>query len=52
MTVCKSQSITLNQVEVNLSESFEKGQLYVALFRARSLQELNVEGLGRQQGLE
>jgi ATP-dependent DNA helicase PIF1 len=32
MTVLKSQGVALNRVMVNLSKSFEEGQLYVALF--------------------
>jgi ATP-dependent DNA helicase PIF1 len=50
MTVHKSQGMTLNRVVVDLSRSFEEGQMYVALSRARSLEGLKVEGLGRQQG--
>jgi ATP-dependent DNA helicase PIF1 len=50
MTVHKSQGMTLNRVVVNLSRSFEEGQMYVALSRARSLEGLKVEGLGKQQG--
>lgn len=50
MTVHKSQGMTLNRVVVNLTKSFEEGQMYVALSRARSLDGLKVEGLGKQQG--
>jgi ATP-dependent DNA helicase PIF1 len=50
MTVHKSQGMTLNRVVVDLRRSFEEGQMYVALSRARSLEGLKVEGLGRQQG--
>lgn len=50
MTVHKSQGMTLNRVVVNLSRSFEEGQMYVALSRATSLEGLKVEGLGKQQG--
>jgi ATP-dependent DNA helicase PIF1 len=48
MTVLKSQGMALNRVVVNLSKSFEEGQLYVALSWAQSLQGLNAEGLGYQ----
>jgi ATP-dependent DNA helicase PIF1 len=50
MTVHKSQGMTLNKVIVNLSKSFEEGQMYVALSRARSLNGLKVEGLGEWRG--
>lgn len=50
MTVHKSQGMTLNRVVVDLSRSFEEGQMYVALSRATSLEGLKVEGLGKQQG--
>lgn len=50
MTVHKSQGMTLNRVVVDLRRSFEEGQMYVALSRARSLDGLRVEGLGRQVG--
>lgn len=47
MTIHKSQGMTLNKVVVDLARSFESGQEYVALSRARSLEGLKVESLGR-----
>jgi ATP-dependent DNA helicase PIF1 len=49
MTVHKSQGMTLNKVVVDLSRSFEEGQMYVALSRARALHGLRVDGLGRSR---
>lgn len=50
MTVHKSQGMTLNKVIVDLSKSFEEGQMYVALSRARTLNGLKVEGLAKWRG--
>ena len=45
MTIHKSQGMTLNKVIVDLARSFESGQEYVALSRARALSGLKVESL-------
>lgn len=50
MTVHKSQGMTLDRVIVDLANSFEEGQVYVALSRARSLEGLKVDCLGSYQG--
>lgn len=45
MTVHKAQGMTLSRVIVDLRDSFEPGQAYVALSRAETLQGLKVDGL-------
>ena len=45
MTVHKAQGMTLSRVIVDLRHSFEPGQDYVALSRAKTLEGLTVEGL-------
>ncbi|KAL5495571.1 hypothetical protein ACEPAI_1034 [Sanghuangporus weigelae] len=42
MSVHKSQGQTLDRVKVNLARTFEKGQAYVALSRARRMETLQV----------
>ncbi|KAF7193163.1 ATP-dependent DNA helicase pif1 [Pseudocercospora fuligena] len=46
MTIHKSQGMTLNKVTVDVSRTFEQGQDYVALSRARNLEGLKIEGAG------
>ncbi|KAK0381208.1 ATP-dependent DNA helicase PIF1 [Colletotrichum limetticola] len=55
MTIHKSQSLSLDRLIIDLGSVFEKGQAYVALSCARSLQGLQIEGTDEymlQSGLE
>ena len=49
MTVHKSQGMTLSRVIVDLRHSFEPGQDYVALSRAKTVEGLTVEGLPNRE---
>ena len=45
ITVHKSQGMTLQEAEINLSRTFEMGQGYVAISRLQSIEGLRLTGL-------
>jgi ATP-dependent DNA helicase PIF1 len=49
ITIHKSQGQTIERLKVNLNRVFEKGQAYVALSRARSLNYLQVSGFTKNK---
>jgi ATP-dependent DNA helicase PIF1 len=49
ITIHKSQGQTIERLKVNLGRVFEKGQAYVALSRARSLNSLQVNGFTKNK---
>lgn len=49
LSIHKSQGQTLDRVKVDISSAFEKGQVYVAISRARSLDTLQVIGFNRSK---
>jgi len=49
LSIHKAQGQTLERVKVDLSETFEKGQAYVALSRATTLEGLQVLGFSPEK---
>jgi len=45
ITTHKSQGMTLNQAEIDMSDAWEPGQMYTAMSRVRTLEGLRVSGL-------